>query len=66
MKKEKPNSNRGGKREGAGPGLKYGEPTVQVNYAVPETKETEFREMCDAKLKTWEKPKEKKGKKSKQ
>ena len=35
MKKKK--ENRGGKRENAGRRLKYGEPTIPVNYRIPES-----------------------------
>lgn len=40
MKKE----NRGGKREGAGPKLKYGEETLSLQIQVPASKRDEIKE----------------------
>lgn len=39
-------SNRGGKREGSGKPLKYGEPTKLVEIRCPESKVKEFRLMA--------------------
>jgi hypothetical protein len=37
--------NRGGKREGAGPPLKYGETTVNVTLRVPISRKAEVKEL---------------------
>ncbi len=47
----------GGKREGAGPPLKYGEELVAVLNWVPESKEKEFKAKCKEILKPWINPK---------
>lgn len=46
MPKKKPKSKRGGKREGSGKPLKYGEPTKPVEIKCPESKVKEFRLMA--------------------
>jgi hypothetical protein len=50
MKKE----NRGGKREGAGRKLKYGELSETITFRVPVSKKTEFRHYVTKKLKQYE------------
>ena len=47
----------GGKREGAGPPLKYGEELVAVLNWVPGSKEKEFKVKCKEILKPWINPK---------
>jgi hypothetical protein len=44
----------GGKREGAGPPLKYGEELEATLFWCPVSKKKEFQNYCKAKLKTWE------------
>ena len=51
MKKE----NRGGSGRGQGRRLKYGEPTVKVNYRIPVSKKEEVDKWISAKLKRWSK-----------
>lgn len=45
---------RGGKREGSGAKLKYGEHTEQIGFKVPISKIEEFKIYCRTKLKTYE------------
>jgi hypothetical protein len=49
MKKD----NRGGKREGAGKPLKYGEPTKRVLFRLPESKIAEIKIKLNKILKTY-------------
>lgn len=43
----------GGKREGAGRKLKYGEETISVNYRVPKSKKPEVDELVNDRLRNW-------------
>ena len=52
---KKKKENRGGKRENAGRRLKYGEPTIPVNYRIPVSKKEEVDKWMAAKLKRWSK-----------
>ena len=47
----------GGKREGAGPPLKYGEELVAVLHWVPESKQNKFKSECKKILAPWINPK---------
>jgi|688.fasta_scaffold86570_9 hypothetical protein len=42
---EQKKENRGGKREGAGPPFKYGEPTCNVTLRVPKSKKAEVKKL---------------------
>lgn len=55
MEKERKKGS-GGKREGAGAPLKYGEELVAVLSWVPESKEKEFKTKCKEILKPWINP----------
>lgn len=44
----------GGKREGAGRPLKYGEPLIYVHYRVPQSKKKTVDKIIRDNLKKWE------------
>lgn len=46
---------RGGTGRNQGRKLKYGEPTVKVNYRIPESKKPELDDYVSGKLTKWEK-----------
>ena len=47
---EQKKENRGGKREGAGPKFKYGEPTGNITLRVPLSRKSEVKKMVYAYL----------------
>lgn len=51
MKPQK--ENRGGARPNTGPKLKYGEKTKRITFSCPLTKEIEFIQYAENKLKTY-------------